>query len=81
MRRVDLEMYRLSVDALVVPRNARGFVFYFSFDLRKVPELAARDMMKFCPLVLLRDAGRRVGYVDFMIFGLIGFLAGDVDEL
>lgn len=49
MRRVDLEVDRLSVDALVVAGNPRGFVLDFALHVGEVAESTVWDMMELGP--------------------------------
>lgn len=81
MRRVNLQVYRLPVDALVVARNARSLVLDLPLDICKVVEFPPWNMMKLGPFLLLRNACWGVRYMDLIAFRLIVALAGDIDEL
>ena len=50
MRRVDLEVNRLSVDTLVGASNSRCLILDFSLDITKICEPPAGDMVELCPL-------------------------------
>ena len=81
MRRKYLEVYRLSVDALVTS----GYSCRFSLDLLlylgKILEFPAREMVEFCPFMLSCHTGSRVRDRDFMSFGFVLTLTRNVNEL
>lgn len=78
MRRVDLEVDRLSVDTLVVAGNSGCLVLNFALDIAKIVEPPVGDVVELCPLGTASSTGGsiriacRVGSV--LIFG-------NVDEL
>ena len=78
MRGINLEVDGLSVDALVNTSDSSRLVLDLSLDVGKVVELAARDMVKFCPLGSPRSSGRSIGIAQ-RIGSLLIF--GNVDEL
>ena len=81
MRRVDLEVDGLPVDALVVSCYPRRFVLDLLSDLAEVVELPSRDVEKLSPFLLPGNTRWSVGHVDFVVFvGIVAF-AGQVDEL
>ena len=55
MRRVDFEVYRLSVYALVASGNSRGFRFDFSLQLDKVIPTPPRVVVELGPLLIARE--------------------------
>lgn len=50
MRRVDLEVDRLSVDALVCACHSRRLVLDFSLDIGEVCEASVGDVVELSPL-------------------------------
>lgn len=78
MRGIDLEVYGLSVDALVDARHSSRLVLNLPLDIREVVEPPVGDVMKFRPLGAPSSSGRSIGIVE-RIRGVIVF--GDVDEL
>jgi hypothetical protein len=48
---------------------------------REIIELATREVVELCPFMLAGHASGRVRDMDLVIFGPVGALAGDVDEL
>lgn len=81
MRGVDFQVYGLSVDALVVSCYSRRFILDFAFNLGKVVEASAADVVEFCPFLLSRNARRSVWNVNLIVLWLVVALAGHVDEL
>ena len=81
MRRVDLQVYWLPVDAFIAPCYSGGLVLYFSFDLPEVAELSAGHVVEFGPFSLPRHAGSRMRDVDLISLRLIVSFAGNIDEL
>lgn len=63
VRRVDLEIDRLSIDAFVVARYPGGFILNFAFDIGEVAESAVWDMMELGPFrpSSLRGRSIRIG--------------------
>lgn len=53
--RVNLEVDRLTRDALIVTSDASRFVFNLALDIAKISEAAVRDMVELCPLAGSRD--------------------------
>ena len=78
MRRVDLEVDRLSVDALVVTGNSGCLVLNLALDIAKIVEPAVGYVVELCPLGTASSTrgsiriACRVGSV---------FIFGNVDEL
>jgi hypothetical protein len=60
MRRVDLEVDGLSVDALVVTGNTGRLVLNLALDVAKVVEPPVGDMVELCPLGTASSAGRSI---------------------
>ena len=81
MRRVDLQVNGLTVDALVVTGNTRCFILNLPLDIRKLSELPMWYVVKFRPLILASDAGRCVWNVYFVVLWLICPLTWNVDKL
>jgi len=81
MRREDLQVDRLSVDALVASRNPCRLRFDLLLHLREVIELAPRKMVKLGPFVLTGNTRSRVGDVNLIGFGLIIAFTGYIDKL
>jgi hypothetical protein len=81
MRRIDLEVDRLSVDALVAPRDARSLCFNLPFDLGEIKPSPAGNVVKFRPFLLAGDAGWCVRHVYFIGGGFVVPFAGNVNEL
>lgn len=81
MRGVDLEVDRLSVDALVASSYPGRLVLNLPLDLTKVVELATRDVTKLGPFVLTSYTSWRMRYVNLITLGLVFSVTRDVDEL
>lgn len=81
MRGVDFEINGLSVDALVVSCYPCCLGLDFTLNLGEVVESPTRNVQKLGPFVLACDAGRSVGYVDFIVVRTVFAVAGKVDEL
>jgi hypothetical protein len=81
MGRVDLEVDRLPIDALVVSSYSCSFVFDLSLDILKVCEPPAHQVVKLCPFLLSSYTRRRVRYVYLITLGSILALTWYVDEL
>jgi hypothetical protein len=82
MGRVDLEVYGLPIDALVVSCYPRRLVLDFASNLAEVIELASCNVKELCPFLLLACYARgRVWDVDFIVLGLVVAVARDVDQL
>ena len=81
MWRVDLQVDGLSIDALVVSRDACRLILNLPFDVGKVVESSTGDMMKLCPFPLSGHARRRMKNVHLVIGGFAVPLGGDVDQL
>jgi len=80
MRRVDLEVYRLPVDALIVACYSRRLVLNLALHVGKVVETLTGNVEEFSPLLLASDACRRMGHMDLVIVVFVTF-AWEVDEL
>jgi hypothetical protein len=81
MRRVYLEVDRLSVDALVASCDTRSLCFNLPLHLCEVIPTPSWHMVKLCPFLLARDAGWRVRHMDFVGGRFVVSFAGNVDEL
>lgn len=80
MRRVDLQVDRLPVDALVVSCYPRGFVLDLALDVGEVVEPLAGNVEKLSPFLLASYACWCVGYMNFIVVVFVAF-AREVDEL
>jgi hypothetical protein len=78
VRRVDLEIDRLAVDALVASSYPRGFILDLSLNVAKIRESSAWDMMELGPLRASSGSRRSIWIVEgiWRIFILL-----NVDEL
>ena len=76
MRGVDLEIYRLSVYALVAPGNSRSLRLDFPLNLDKVVPAPPRMVVKLGPFLIAREV--RLGSNSLWFRIAIG---GNVDEL
>lgn len=81
MRRVDLQVYGLPVDALVVACYPRGLSFDLTLNLGEIVEPAAGNMVKFGPFLLPCYTRGSMRDMHFMVVGLVVALAREVDEL
>lgn len=81
MGREDLEIDRLSIDALVASRNPGGLRFYLLLYLQKVVKFAPRKMVEFGPFVLTGNTSSSVGDMDLIGGWLIIAFTRDIDEL
>ena len=81
VRRVDLEVYRLSVDALVRASDSVGLVLNLPLDFLEVVEAAAWNVVELSPFFLASNRFGSVRDVDGVIFGFVVACGGDVDEL
>ena len=81
MRRVDLEVDGLPVDALVVSCYPRRLALNLLSDLIKVVELAPWDVEELAPFLLPCYARRCVWDVHFIVLVGVFSVAGEVDEL
>lgn len=79
MGRVDLQVYGLTGDALVVARDARSLVLDLALDIAKVGETPVGDVVELCPLARSRHGLAPVRGVGAC--GGLGLLVRDVDEL
>lgn len=77
MRRENLQVDRLAVDALVVAGNSRGLVLDLTLHVAKINELPVGNMVELGPLV--PKSLVRVLVAD--MHGILGLLLGDVDQL
>jgi hypothetical protein len=81
MRRIDLEVNGLSVDALVVSCYPGGLVLDLAPDLGEVVVSPPWDVEKLSPFLLSCNTCWSVGNVHFVfVVGIFAF-AGKVDEL
>ena len=81
MRRIDLEIDWLPVDAFVVSCYPRGFILDFALNLGEVVEPPARNMKELSPFLLAGNARWSVRDVDLVAFVCIFALAREIDEL
>jgi hypothetical protein len=81
VRRVDLEVDGLSVDALVVSCDSGRLVLDLAPDLGEVVVSPPGDVEELSPFLLSGDARGGVGNVDLIVFVGVFALAGQVDEL
>lgn len=81
MRRVDLKVDRLSVDALVRASDSVGLVLNLPLDFLEVVEAAAWNVVELSPFFLASNRFGSVRDVDGVIFGFVVACGGDVDEL
>jgi hypothetical protein len=81
VRRIYLEIDRLSVDAFVASSYARRFCLYLSPHFGKVVPFSTRDMMELCPFLLPRNAGWSMWNMDLVFSWFVVSLAWYVDEL
>lgn len=81
MRREDLQVDWLSIDALVASRDPCCLRFNLCLHLRKVFKLAPRLVVKLSPFVLAGNTRGRMGDVDLIRCGLIIAFTWDIDQL
>lgn len=81
VRRVDLEVDGLAVDALVVACYSGCLGLDLAPDVVEVEEPSARDVKKLSPLLGTMSSGRCVTHVYLVIVVFVFALAGEVDEL
>jgi hypothetical protein len=81
VRGVYFEIDRLSVDAFVRASDSVGLILDLSLDFLEVVEAAAWNMVELSPFILASDRFGCVRDVDCIIFGPVGALGRDVDEL
>lgn len=81
MRRVNLEVDGLPVDAFVVPCYPRCLRFDFALDLGEVIEPPPGDMMKLSPFLLACYTRSSMRDMYFVAGGLVVAVTGEVDEL
>ena len=81
MRGVDLEVYRLPIDALVVACYPHRLIFYFLLHLAEIVEFPAGHVVEFSPLILSCHRRWSVWFVHFMVAWLVVTLRWDVYEL
>lgn len=74
-------MNGLSVDAFVRARDSVGLGLDLPLDFLKVVETAARDVVELSPLILASNRFGSVWDMDSVVFGLVGAVGGNVDEL
>ena len=81
VRRVDLEVDGLSVDAFVVASNSRRLILDLALHLLEVVESSTGYVIELAPFVL---SGYRCGsmrHVDFIVARFVFAVGGYVDEL
>lgn len=81
VRRVDLKVDGLSVDAFVAACYSRRLVLNLPLHFAEVVEAAAHHMVELGPLILASDTGGSVWDMDLVVVGLIVSAAGHIDEL
>jgi hypothetical protein len=81
VRRVDLEVDGLPVDALVVSCDPGRLVLDLAPDLGEVVVSPPGDVQELAPFLLPGDARGGVGDVDLVVLVSVFALAGQVDEL
>lgn len=74
MRRIDFEIYRLPIDALIIACYSRRLVFNFPLDVLEFRKPSIRYVVELGPFWLCSYRSRCVSFWG-IIFG------GDVDEL
>ena len=74
MWRIDFEIYRLPIDALIIACYSRCLVFNFSLDVLKFRKPSIWYVVELSPFWLCSYRGRCVSF-----WGII--VSGDVDEL
>jgi hypothetical protein len=77
MRRVDLQVYGLSVDALIAAGDPGSLALDLALDVAKVIEFAVRDVVKLSPLGAPSLIGVSVGDMD----GIFRLLIRNIDKL
>jgi hypothetical protein len=78
MRRVNLEVDRLPIDAFIAASYARRLCLDFAFYFLKVVPSPTRNMMELGPFLLRRNARRCVWNLGF---SLLVIVAWNIDEL
>lgn len=78
IRRVDLKVDRLAIDAFVVSSYPRGLVLDLPLDIAKIVEASVGYVMELSPLAPTGRAGIPVGNMNSV---KLDFILGDVDEL
>lgn len=81
MGREDLEIDRLSIDALVASCDPCRLRFNLLLHLSKVIKLAPRQVVEFGPFVLTGNTSSRMWDMDLIGFRLIITFTGNVDKL
>lgn len=71
MRRVDLQVYGLPVDTLVVTRYPGSLILNLPLHVEKLVKLAPGYMVKLCPFLLTLHACRGMRHMDLVVFGLV----------
>ena len=79
MRRVDFEIYGLSVDALIVSCYSRCLILDLVSNLGEVVESTPWNMEEFSPFLLSCYARGCMGDMDFVVVGFV--IAWKVDQL
>jgi hypothetical protein len=81
MGRVDLEIDRLAIDALVVSCYPRGLVLDLLLYLLEIVEFASGLMMKLSPFILASNTRWSMRNMDLVVSRTVLAITGDVDEL
>jgi hypothetical protein len=81
MRRVDLQVNGLPIDALVVPCYPSCLRLNLPSDLLKIVISSPGDVVKLGPLLLSFDASRCVRDMNLVVAWLVVAIARKVDEL
>lgn len=74
MRRVDLEIDRLSIDTLIISRDPRRLILDLALDILKLGEPSVGQVVELCPFWLCSD-----GMCSMWLVGLV--IGWDIDEL
>lgn len=81
MRRVDLEIDRLPIDAFVASSNARSLCLNFSPHVVEVIPFPTRNMIELCPFLLSSNASWSMWNMNFVVSRAVVSVARYVDEL
>ena len=82
MRRINLQVDWLPVDALVVSCYSRRLILDFTPNLGKVPKAAPGNVVELGPFLILACYARRcMRNVYFVVGGFVVAFRGKIDEL
>jgi len=81
MRRIDLEVDGLPVDALVVSSYSRSLIFNLPLDVLKVCEPPSHQVVELGPFLLSCDTRRRMRHMYFITLWSVLALTWHIDEL